>query len=128
MLRWVQVSLAPALLAMMLLWGGDWVAGTSAGEGIDAFPPMPSDHPPGASSTSRAISAALGRGVNFGDMLDAPNEGDWGLILRDEFIDVTAQAGFTSVRLPVRWSNHTAATAPFMIAPAFLSRVELVLT
>jgi endoglucanase len=60
-------------------------------------------------------------------MLDAPNEGDWGLILRDEFIDVTAQAGFTSVRLPVRWSNHTAPTAPFTIAPGFLSRVESVL-
>jgi endoglucanase len=60
-------------------------------------------------------------------MLDAPNEGDWGLILRDEFIDVTVQAGFTSVRLPVRWSNHTAPTAPFTIAPGFLSRVESVL-
>lgn len=111
----------------MLICGGGWVAGTSQGGGIEAFPPMPSDHPPGASSASRATSTALGRGVNFGDMLDAPNEGDWGLILRDEFIDVTAQAGFTSVRLPVRLSNHTAATAPFAIAPAFLSRVESVI-
>jgi endoglucanase len=127
MMRWGQVLVGPALLATVLLCGGDWVAGTSTGEGIEAFPPMPSDHPPGASSPSRAISTALGRGVNFGDMLDAPNEGDWGLILRDEFIDVTAQAGFTSVRLPVRWSNHAAATAPFTIAPAFLSRVESVI-
>ncbi|HLQ64291.1 MAG TPA: cellulase family glycosylhydrolase, partial [bacterium] len=127
MMRLVRVLVAPVLLITPLISGKSWVAGTSRGEGIEAFPPMPSDHPPGASSTSRATSTALGRGVNFGDMLDAPNEGDWGLILRDEFIDVTAQAGFTSVRLPVRWSNHTAPTAPFTIAPRFLSRVESVL-
>jgi endoglucanase len=126
MMRLIQVLGAPALLATMLTCGGGWAAGTSRGEGIEAFPPMPSDHPPGASIASQTTSTALGRGVNFGDMLDAPNEGDWGLRLRDEFIDVTVQAGFTSVRLPVRWSNHAAATAPFTLAPAFLSRVESV--
>jgi endoglucanase len=65
--------------------------------------------------------------VNLGDMLDAPNEGDWGLTVREEFIDVTAQAGFASVRLPVRWSNHAAATAPFTIDPQFMARVASVL-
>jgi endoglucanase len=88
---------------------------------------MPNDHPPGASSTARATAAALGRGVNFGNMLDAPQEGDWDLTVRDEFIDITADAGFATVRLPVRWSNHAAATAPFTIDPQFFARIESVL-
>ena len=119
----------PALLAMVSASG--WHA-TAAGPSpadnpsIEAFPPMPNDHPPGASGAARAMAAALGRGVNFGDMLDAPKEGDWGLTARDEFIEVTAEAGFASVRLPVRWSNHAAATVPFTIDPQFFARVDSV--
>ncbi len=130
MVQLARVLFGLALLAMISVCGGGaTVAGTSAGEstGIDAFPPMPNDNPPGASSASWAAAVALGRGVNFGNMLDAPKEGDWGLTVRDEFIDVTATAGFASVRLPVRWSNHAAATAPFTIDPQFLARVESVL-
>src|SRR5207302_22111 len=36
-------------------------------------------------------------------------------------------AGFATVRLPVRWSNHALATAPFTIDPAFLTRVESII-
>jgi endoglucanase len=119
----------PALLAVVSAYAGlATVAATGPGDnpGIEAFPPMPNDHPPGASGAARGTAAALGRGVNFGNMLDAPNEGDWGLTVRDEFIDAAAQAGFASVRLPVRWSNHAAATAPFTIDPQFFARVESV--
>jgi endoglucanase len=119
-----------ALLAMVSACGGETTAaGTSPSDGIGiaAFPPMPNDHPPGASSAARATAAALGRGVNFGDMLDAPKEGDWDLTVQDEFIAVTAAAGFASVRLPVRWSNHAAATAPFTLNTKFFARVESVL-
>lgn len=110
------------------LGGVTTAAGTSpAGSpGIEAYPPMPNDNPPGASNAARATAAALGRGVNFGNMLEAPREGDWGLTVRDEFIDVTAEAGFASVRLPVRWSNHAAETPPFTIDRRFLARVESV--
>ncbi len=123
-----RVVFVLALLGTVSAYGAT-AAVTSPGEsaGIEAFPPMPNDHPPGASGAARGTAAALGRGVNFGNMLDAPNEGDWGLTVRDEFIDVTAQAGFASVRLPVRWSNHAAATAPFTIDPQFFARVESVL-
>jgi endoglucanase len=64
--------------------------------------------------------------VNFGNMLEAPAEGDWGLTVRDEFIDAVASARFASVRLPVRWSNHAAVTAPFALDLNFLARVESV--
>lgn len=123
-----RVASALTLLAVAVVWGGGTIptAGQNS-SGIDAFPPMPKDHPPGASHAARATAAALGRGINFGNMLEAPREGDWGLTVQDEFIDVTADAGFASVRLPVRWSNHADATAPYTIDPQFLDRVDSVL-
>ena len=91
---------------------------------IGAYPPMPNDAPPGASASATATAAALGRGVNFGNMLEAPTEGAWGLTVTDDFIDKAAAAGFKSVRLPVRWSNHASADAPFTIDAPFLVRVD----
>ena len=91
---------------------------------IGAYPPMPNDAPPGASASASATAAALGRGVNFGNMFEAPTEGAWGLTVTDDFIDKAAAAGFKSVRLPVRWSNHASADAPFTIDPAFLARID----
>jgi endoglucanase len=129
MVWWARVFL-PALLAVVSAYGGPTSVGaTSPGNnpGIEAFPPMPNDHPPGASRAALDTAGALGRGVNFGAMLEAPNEGDWGLTVRDEFIDVTARAGFATVRLPVRWSSHAAVAAPFAIDPQFFDRVESVL-
>jgi endoglucanase len=91
---------------------------------IAAYLPMPNDAPPGASASAIATAAAIGRGVNFGNMFEAPTEGAWGLTVTDDFIDKAAAAGFKSVRLPVRWSNHASADAPFTIEPAFLARVD----
>jgi endoglucanase len=99
---------------------------TPAGPDIGSYPPLANDAPPGASPRALAMATAIGRGVNFGNMLEAPTEGAWGLRVTDDFIDKAAGAGFASVRLPVRWSNHASATAPFTIDPAFMARVESV--
>lgn len=80
--------------------------------------------PPGASAAAMNIAKALGRGINFGNMLDAPNEGDWGIRLEDDFFAKTKEAGFTSVRLPVRWSNHADIKTPYLIDSTFASRVD----
>jgi len=41
------------------------------------MPPLPTPSP---ESTSTPIpSLTLRRGINFGNMLEAPNEGEWGL-------------------------------------------------
>ena len=102
------------------------VPASPAGPDIASYPPLANDAPPGASPRALAAASAIGRGVNFGNMLEAPTEGAWGLSVTDDFIDKAASAGFTSVRLPVRWSNHASATAPFTIDPAFMARVESV--
>jgi endoglucanase len=93
---------------------------------IGAYPPMANDAAPGASASAIATAGAIRRGVNFGNMFEAPTEGAWGLTVTDDFIDKAAAAGFTSVRLPVRWSNHAGAEAPFTIDAAFMARVEAV--
>lgn len=66
----------------------------------------------------------FGRGVNFGNALEAPEEGWWGLTLQESYVEAVAQAGFHTVRLPVKWSGHAAETAPYAIDPAFLTRVD----
>lgn len=71
-----------------------------------------------------ATACALGRGVNLGNALDSPNEGDWGVTLTDDLFNRIKEAGFATVRLTVRWSNHAAATAPYAIDPKFFERVD----
>ena len=64
-------------------------------------------------------------------MLEAPNEGEWGLTVQEEYFDLIKEAGFDFVRLPVRWNAHPdetwsymSGTAFFTIDPAFFARVD----
>jgi endoglucanase len=69
-------------------------------------------------------NSLLGRGVNLGNALEAPNEGEWGITLEEEFFDLIKNVGFNSVRIPIRWSAHTNIMSPFGIHPGFLNRVD----
>jgi len=63
----------------------------------------------------------LGKGINLNAVLDGLS-GDKPLMpgaLRD-----IAKQGFTSVRIPIRWGDHTSNTAPYTIDPAFLKNVD----
>jgi endoglucanase len=62
--------------------------------------------------------------MNFGNILDAPSEGAWGLRLSDDLFDAARASGATTIRLPVRWSNHALATTPYTIDPNFFARVD----
>lgn len=114
--------LRTAIVASVLLG----VAGgcTSNGEPPDDGPYPPSD----GLLDPYAQNAALGRGVNFGNLLDAPNEGDWsgGLVIEESQFALAAAAGFDSVRLPVKFSGHAGAGAPYAIDAAFMDRVAQV--
>ena len=68
----------------------------------------------------------LGHGINLADALEAPREGLWGVTLRDDYFAVIEHAGFTTVRLPIRWSAHPSPTAPFAVDPAFWQRIDWV--
>jgi endoglucanase len=66
----------------------------------------------------------IGKGMNFGNALEAPNEGEWGLVIKEPYVQAIADAGFNSVRLPICWSAHTSKTYPYSIDAAFLNRVD----
>jgi endoglucanase len=117
-----------ALLILVVIFLGFFSAATVAQtKGRIKSRPLPSAlpaEPPGASPQAYHTASALSRGVNFGNIFEAPREGDWGLTFSDTLVDQAWAAGFKSVRLPVRWSSHAAATAPYAIDSAFMTRVE----
>ncbi len=63
-------------------------------------------------------------GINLGNTLDAPNEGEWAPVAQESHIEAFKQAGFKHVRVPVTWNNHVMTEAPFTIDASFLDRVE----
>lgn len=101
--------------------------GSAPVDALADFPSLEAAPAPGASPAARQFAASLGRGVNFGNMLDAPTEGAWSLRVDDRYIALAgAQDGgrIASVRLPVRWSNHAGTDAQARIDPAFMARVD----
>lgn len=75
----------------------------------------------------QSLKPAVGRGVNLGNALDAPSEGEWGVTLKEKYFDLIEEAGFDSVRIPVRWSAHAMKAAPYTIDPEFAARVDWVI-
>jgi endoglucanase len=70
------------------------------------------------------MNERIGRGVNFGDALEAPREGEWGVVLREEYFQKAEEAGFASIRLPVRWQAHALRSSAFTIESSFFDRVD----
>lgn len=56
------------------------------------------------------LNQQLGRGVNLGNALEAPREGEWGMYLEAEYFALIAEAGFNAVRVPIKWSAHAQET------------------
>jgi aryl-phospho-beta-D-glucosidase BglC (GH1 family) len=84
----------------------------------------------GAQLTPQEAIVQMGRGINIGNSLDAtPTETSWGnpLIQKYYFEDI-ANAGFTSVRIPVTWRYHTAKVAPYSIDSSWLDRVDTIVS
>ncbi|ANS70502.1 endoglucanase B [Streptomyces lincolnensis] len=72
--------------------------------------------------------AAMQPSWNLGNTLDAiPDETSWGnpKATRELFKTIRAE-GFRSVRIPVTWSAHQSATAPYTVDAAYMSRVKQV--
>jgi endoglucanase len=70
------------------------------------------------------VAPSFQRGFNFGNRLDAPNEGEWGPKIRESDFETLAERGFDHVRLPVRFSAHADDTEPYTIDEDLLSRVD----
>ncbi len=78
----------------------------------------------GSTATPQTAEVALGRGINLGNALEAPKEGEWGVTLEADYFAKIKDAGFDSVRIPIRWSAHAKIDEPFTIDADFLKRVD----
>ena len=94
----------------------------------------------------------MGRGINLGNVLSAPTEGDWAVPVTEQYFIDVAKAGFTNVRIPVDFfgtrttgningtstasysadagtaSVYTDNPETFTIDATYLTRVEQVIT
>ena len=66
----------------------------------------------------------LRRGINFGDAMDAPHEGDWGWTISSSDFGVVHDGGFDHVRVPMRIGSHAETGAPYRIEKRFLHRMD----
>jgi len=69
----------------------------------------------------------LGRGVNFGNALEAPNEGDWGMTIQADYFTLISEAGFQSIRIPISWGYHALSEPPSTIDSDFFKRIDWVI-
>jgi len=96
---------------MMQLWLLALLA-TISTTGAAPSPPTPAE-----------LVKRMAVGINLGNTLDATTEGAWGNVASEDLFDAYKAAGFKSVRVPVRWDEHTAHTPPYTVNATWLKRV-----
>ncbi len=80
-----------------------------------------------AQITPQEAVIQMQKGINLGNTLEPPLEGGWNNPAAQEYyFDMYKDAGFTCVRVPVRWDQHTQAVFPYKIDESWLNRVEQV--
>lgn len=81
-----------------------------------------------AQITAQEAVKAMGRGINMGNTLDAPNyEGEWGTEARKYYFDMYADAGFKTVRIPITWNKRFGTTAPYTVDTNFFKRLDTII-
>ena len=74
------------------------------------------------------INRKLGRGINYGNMFESPEEGGWGNRWQPEYAKNIADMGFTHVRIPVRWEPEARSMnkPPYTVKESFFRRIRQV--
>ncbi len=113
---------------------------TSCGPLTDTFddtpvPPIPTTEISGTDGPDLkpfpdafAANQSLGRGVNLGDALEAPRDGQWGVVIVEQYFKLIKDAGFNSVRIPINWEAHAKKSAPYTIDWRFFARIDKVVS
>ncbi len=117
-----------ASLSLALITAGVLATGTASGTTGDASGAGASAEMSSVPRTAMAAVAAMQPSWNLGNTLDAiPDETSWGNppVTKALFDKIRSQ-GFRSVRIPVTWSGHQPAAAPYSIDPQFMARVKQV--
>ena len=94
-----------------------------------------------AQSTPQQMAQKMGRGINLGNVLSAPLEGNWAPAVEESYFDAINVVGFKTVRIPIRFDSHTTtlssvsytdvntgnyigSTNDYMVSTAYLDRIE----
>ena len=91
------------------------------------------------------VVESMGRGLNIGNTLSAPTEGNWAPIIYEQYFIDVANAGFSNVRIPAdffgsrtsgitsNWSSnantfsqYNGSISDFSVSSSYLNRVETV--
>jgi endoglucanase len=107
--------------------GGGSGSGGSSGGGSGGSAGGGSGPEPFMFGVPPAAAGHFKKGINLGNRLEAPNEGDWGGSVLAEDFPFIAKRGFDHVRIPIRWSGHALAASPYTIDATFFSRIDTVL-
>ena len=76
----------------------------------------------------QAVIAKMTRGINIGNTLEPPRVGDWNnKFIEEYFFDDYMDAGFNTVRVPIRWEKHTLDISPYTVSETWLDTVEKVI-
>lgn len=81
-------------------------------------------------SVARAMNNRLGRGMNLGNAWESAGQSGakadcgWNNCIDDSYFKIIKDAGFNSIRLPVRWPADAARSAPYTIDEGRLSGVK----
>jgi endoglucanase len=70
------------------------------------------------------LNKQLARTINFGNALEAPSEGSWGVTLEARYFALVKKAGFSAVRLPAKFSAHADPFLPHKIERDFFLRID----
>ncbi len=78
--------------------------------------------------TIQELNKNMGRGMNMGNMFEAPTETEWGNPWRDDYFKKISTLGFKHVRIPIRWDTPARGlqTAPYTLNATFLARIKQV--
>ncbi|MDB9720633.1 cellulase family glycosylhydrolase [Winogradskyella sp.] len=97
--------------------------------------------------TPEQMVVNMGRGINIGNVLTAPVEGDWAAPLQETYIQDIAAAGFSTVRIPMDFfglrasgdtsvysknagtaSSYNGTPSDYIVSSIYLDRIEEVIS
>ncbi len=77
-----------------------------------------------ARSEPFAANELLARTLNLGAVFEVGRGEQWGPDFAVEDVDAIADAGFTAIRIPARWSDWTDADPPYAMEDEFFGRID----
>jgi len=99
-----------------------------------------------AQTSASDMVAQMGRGINLGNVLSAPIEGNWAAVIEQQYFIDVSEAGFTNVRIPIDFfgarttgdtsgyssvagtaGNYTGTADDYIVSSIYLDRIEQVI-